>query len=575
MNHWEFILAAVVILVLSLLVIGGILLILLLTKTRSKKWLLKELSHWKEEGLFDSQTIEKIENRYIHPHKESMPPTKIVTLIGSILFGIGLIIFVASNWQKIDDIVKLISLFTLSILFLFLGYWLKYREKNPLPILGEGLFLVASLIWGAVIIFLSQSFQVSEANNYILTFIWGATIFPLAIWFKSDPIYYLSYFMLFLSGIYLSNLRESPTYLFLLIAFIPFLLTSENKKHKWIPISALALFLPIFCNFEIYGIFYLALGLILILFWLYKKDEVYAVLASSSVFFFVLTSINHPLLKNYMGHWFFLVPLAFILVIAFIKNSVPSFYVLLFTFLIGLMTQFSYDDFGGALATSIFKIILLTGVIYLLIERNIKNKSIRLPFMLWGYLALIVSSFVLSFQDLIKESLNTPQKDIFLLKGISLLGDKNIPFFYFSLFFILVAGSLLLFRIFQKKNIEKGDVYLYVGSSLSIVGLLFWEILIISPATYALWSITIIQNAILLTIILLSIFWATKRHLVWLTNCSLVLFLLFVIFRYFDLSWKLLDRSFFFIGGGFILLLIGFFMEKLRRKLTSEENHEK
>ena len=275
-----------------------------------------------------------------------------------------------------------------------------------------------------------------------------------------------------------------------------------------------------------------------------------------------------------MGHWFFLIPLGILIVIAFIKNSAPSFYVLLFTFLIGLITQFSYDYYGGTLATSIFKIILLSGVIYLLIERFIKNNSIRLPFMLWGYTALIVSSFVLSFQDLIKESLNIPQKDVFLLNNIVLFGKKNIPFFYFSLFFILVAGLLLLYRILKKKNVEKGDVYLYVSSGLSIVGVLFWEILIKSPASYALWSITIIQNATLLTIILLTIFWATKRHLVWLTNGSLVLFLLFVIFRYFDLSWKLLDRSFFFIGGGFVLLIIGFFMEKLRRKLTSEENHE-
>jgi uncharacterized membrane protein len=383
MRNWEvFMIGFIVILFFSALIVGGIL--LFVHRISHKKWLIKELALWEKEDLIDSETIMKIEQKYASPHKESIPPTKIVIFIGSILLGIGLIIFIASNWKNITGNIKLLGTFTLSILALLYGYYLKFNEKKPLPILGEGMLLISSLIWGATIIFLFQYYQVSAANNYLMVFIWGATIFPIVIWLKSDPVYYLSYFLLFLSGIFLSNLLESPAYLFLVLALIPFLLASENKKHKWIPVSALALILPIFTTFETYGLFYLLVLLLFLFFWWIKKEEIYLALASSSLFFFILTSLKTPILEKYFGHWFFLIPFVILLVFVFLKNSLSSLYILLFSFFFGFITQFTYDYNSGDYALSIVKIILLIGIVYLLIERFIKNKTLRLPFSIWG-----------------------------------------------------------------------------------------------------------------------------------------------------------------------------------------------
>lgn len=562
MNNWEGIMIGlVVILFFGSLVIGGIL--LLIRKTSPKKWMFKELAHWKAEGLIDAETIAKIESRYEPAHKESMPPTKIIILVGSILFGIGLIIFIASNWETISGQVKLMVTFSLSLISLLLGYWLKYRPRNPLPILGEGLLLVASLIWGATIIFLSQNYHVSGANNYILTFIWGATIFPIAWWFKSDPVYYLSYFLLFLSGILLGNLKELPTYYFLLLALLPFLLTSEDKRYKWIPISILALFMPVFTYFPLYGIFYLLLGFIFIIFWFYKKDEIYASFASSTVFFFILTGIDKPLLETYLGHWLFLIPLAILLALAIFKKSISSLFILLFSLLIGFASQINQSGY----TLSFIKLILLVGLIYLLVERFFTDKLLRLPFQVIGYFALIIGSFVLSFHELIKESL-VPRP----IEGLLFYG-KFHPWLYLSMIVVLVLVVLLFLRMGGGKEKNTGDNYLYIVCGLSLVGMAIWEFVAFQAKPSPV-LVTLFQNAFLLLVILLTIFWASKRKLMWLINTSLVFFLIFVIMRYFDVSWKYLERSWFFIGGGFVLLVIGAFMETLRRKLTTEEKHE-
>ncbi len=52
-------------------------------------------------------------------------------------------------------------------------------------------------------------------------------------------------------------------------------------------------------------------------------------------------------------------------------------------------------------------------------------------------------------------------------------------------------------------------------------------------------------------------------------NIGLLFFVLDVIARYFDVFWKLLPRSVFFIVGGLILLSGGVFLEKKRRKVLA------
>jgi uncharacterized membrane protein len=56
----------------------------------------------------------------------------------------------------------------------------------------------------------------------------------------------------------------------------------------------------------------------------------------------------------------------------------------------------------------------------------------------------------------------------------------------------------------------------------------------------------------------------------YLINTAFVFFALTLFSRYFDTFWSLINRSFFFMFGGLLLLVGGYFLETQRRKLTAK-----
>jgi len=102
-------------LILSSFIVGGIFLIFFLKKSSHRMWLLKELTLWKNKQIIDSESFDKIQEMYTPKQKESIPPIKIIISIGSILLGIGLILFIASNWQFLSGQFKLLLRVCLTI----------------------------------------------------------------------------------------------------------------------------------------------------------------------------------------------------------------------------------------------------------------------------------------------------------------------------------------------------------------------------------------------------------------------------------------------------------------------------
>ena len=58
-------------------------------------------------------------------------------------------------------------------------------------------------------------------------------------------------------------------------------------------------------------------------------------------------------------------------------------------------------------------------------------------------------------------------------------------------------------------------------------------------------------------------------------NLSFLFFAIWVLTLYFDTFWTLMDRSFFFMGGGVILFVGGYLLERQRRNLLRRVEHEK
>src|SRR6185369_5284479 len=52
-------------------------------------------------------------------------------------------------------------------------------------------------------------------------------------------------------------------------------------------------------------------------------------------------------------------------------------------------------------------------------------------------------------------------------------------------------------------------------------------------------------------------------------NLGFLFFAALLVARYFDTFWPLLDRAYFFMAGGALLLVAGFYLERSRRKFTA------
>ena len=158
-----------------------------------------------------------------------------------------------------------------------------------------------------------------------------------------------------------------------------------------------------------------------------------------------------------------------------------------------------------------------------------------------------------------------------------------IAFIAIVIFFAIATEGLFVSsrNIGNLMNAMSYIAVLAVGMTLVIVirhidlsvGFLAGTLGAVAAISLKFWHLPV-GLSILLVLLLFTIFWAYHKGMNWLINVTLIFFLIFILIRYFDLSWKLLDRSLFFILGGVILLIIGFFMEQIRRKLTSEEKNE-
>ncbi|MDD4664290.1 MAG: DUF2157 domain-containing protein [Caldisericia bacterium] len=151
----------------------------------------------------DAEIYQKLLSLYPLPEKRS-PVTllQIVYIVGSILIGIGAILFIASNWQQMAGWFKLALAAVLSFVSFFLGDYFRRKTSRKLPVLGEGLILLGALLWGVVIIFLFQHYHWSVAYNWLLVGIWIVSLVPVILWMKSEPVFYLVIVLTFLFEIF-------------------------------------------------------------------------------------------------------------------------------------------------------------------------------------------------------------------------------------------------------------------------------------------------------------------------------------------------------------------------------------
>jgi uncharacterized membrane protein len=160
-----------------------------------RRKLRQEAQLWREEGLIDATLYQELAERYQFNNLETVARDRFVFILiglGSILLGLGVITFVAANWQAWSKEVKLTLLLSLFLVTNIGGFYLwrqpvtvKYNTYNRQAarrrrnMLGHGLLIFGALLLGANLGLMSQMFHLS-GESYELFLVWGLGVLAMA-----------------------------------------------------------------------------------------------------------------------------------------------------------------------------------------------------------------------------------------------------------------------------------------------------------------------------------------------------------------------------------------------------------
>jgi uncharacterized membrane protein len=122
--------------------------------------------------------------------------------------GLGIVLFIGTNWETIPDAVKTTMLFVVVIASYMLGVFL--RDGKNLFRTGEAIMLIGAFAMGGGMALVSQTYNVFSETYAIVVLLWAlALIFPTYI-FLSKP---HSVFLAIMLGIALQlNIFEHVPY---------------------------------------------------------------------------------------------------------------------------------------------------------------------------------------------------------------------------------------------------------------------------------------------------------------------------------------------------------------------------
>lgn len=153
------------------------------------KTLWTEADAWVNDQLISPAQREQIHQRYARRLEENRFAATIL-ILGAVLVGIGLILFVASNWQVLGRAFKISLLLATLISCYAAGYRLRH-EPGTYPRVGEALLLLGAITYGATLWLVAQIFQLPY-NHADSLLAWLVGLLPIAWLLRSSPVLVLT-----------------------------------------------------------------------------------------------------------------------------------------------------------------------------------------------------------------------------------------------------------------------------------------------------------------------------------------------------------------------------------------------
>ncbi|TAF04789.1 MAG: DUF2157 domain-containing protein, partial [Nostocales cyanobacterium] len=152
----------------------------------------QEAQLWRDEGLISSSQYQNIADRYQFNKIEAAARESsglIAIAFGGLLLVLGVILFVAANWQTWSREVKFILLMSFFLSTAITGF-LTWREptlanadvkkqQRSKRLLGEALLILSALILGATLLLMAQIFNISGSASQLFL-AWGFGVLVMA-----------------------------------------------------------------------------------------------------------------------------------------------------------------------------------------------------------------------------------------------------------------------------------------------------------------------------------------------------------------------------------------------------------
>ncbi len=141
---------------------------------KQHQWLATQLPLWVKDKTISLQQAEKLQHRY--PVKDSINLGRLLlTAVGAIMMGLGIILLFAYNWDEMGKYTKLSVIFGALISAHSLAFFFINRNK----VLSESLFVLGTMLMGSTIFLVGQIYHLDShyPNAFLL---WSAGALALA-----------------------------------------------------------------------------------------------------------------------------------------------------------------------------------------------------------------------------------------------------------------------------------------------------------------------------------------------------------------------------------------------------------
>ena len=155
------------------------------------RWLTGRIGQWRESGLItDEQSRAILDFESVGPPRFRLGVRfnrliVVLSTLGAVLIGAGLISFVASNWDGIPAMAKLFLLLAGQITTFWAAYQLQFVRGYPR--VGGAIMFAGAAWFGANVFLVAQSYHLATDNPDLLIW-WFLGILPLAYITRSKPI---------------------------------------------------------------------------------------------------------------------------------------------------------------------------------------------------------------------------------------------------------------------------------------------------------------------------------------------------------------------------------------------------